>query len=64
MTEARWMLYAKKADFDKIAEQYHISPVTARIIRNRGLKDMEDIGRYLYGSVEPVSYTHLTLPTT
>lgn len=52
MTEARWMLYAKKADFDRIAEQYHISPVTARIIRNRGLEDMEDIGRYLYGSVE------------
>ena len=52
MTEARWMLYAKKADFDKIAEQYHISPVTARIIRNRGLEDMEDIGRYLHGSVE------------
>ena len=59
MTEARWMLYAKKADFDKIAEQYHISPVTARIIRNRGLKDMEDIGRYLYGSVEQLHNPHL-----
>ena len=47
MTEARWMLYAKKADFNKIAEKYHISPVTARIIRNRGLEDVEDIGRYL-----------------
>ena len=52
MTEARWMLYAKKADFNKIAEKYHISPVTARIIRNRGLEDVEDIGRYLHGSVE------------
>lgn len=59
MTEARWMLYAKKADFDKIAEQYHISPVTARIIRNRGLEDMEDIGRYLYGSVEQLHNPHL-----
>ncbi|MFQ9704851.1 MAG: hypothetical protein ACLR0U_28595 [Enterocloster clostridioformis] len=43
MTEARWMLYAKKADFNKIAEKYHISPVTARIIRNRGLEDVEDM---------------------
>ena len=59
MTEARWMLYAKKADFDRIAEQYHISPVTARIIRNRGLEDMEDIGRYLYGSVEQLHDPHL-----
>lgn len=51
MTEARWMLYAKKADFDGIAERYHISPVTARIIRNRGIEDIEDIGRYLNGSI-------------
>ena len=50
---------SKKADFDKIAEQYHISPVTARIIRNRGLEDMEDIGRYLYGSVEQLHNPHL-----
>lgn len=51
MTQTRWMLHAKKADFNKIAQTYGISPVTARIIRNRGIEDMEAIGRYLSGSV-------------
>lgn len=52
MTQTRWMLHAKKADFNKIAETYGISPVTARIIRNRGIEGMEDIGHYLHGSVK------------
>ena len=32
---SKWMVAAKKADFYAIAQQYHISPVMARIIRNR-----------------------------
>ena len=40
-TEAVWMLYAKKADFNGLAEMFHISPVTARIIRNRDVKSPE-----------------------
>ena len=32
----KWYVAAKKADFYAIAQQYHISPVMARIIRNRG----------------------------
>lgn len=59
MTEAKWMLYGKKADFDKIAERYHISPVTARIIRNRGIQDMEAIGSYLHGSLKELHDPHL-----
>ena len=51
MTEAKWMLYAKKADFNQIAERFHISPVTARIIRNRGIEDMEAVEHYLHGSI-------------
>mgnify|MGYP003099778469 CR=1 FL=1 len=31
----KWFVAAKKADFYKIAEEFHISPVTARLIRNR-----------------------------
>ena len=31
----KWFVSAKKADFYKIAEKFHISPVTARLIRNR-----------------------------
>ena len=26
---AKWMIAAKKADFDAIARQFHISPITA-----------------------------------
>lgn len=59
MTEAKWMLHAKKADFNKIAETYHISPVTARIIRNRGIQEMEAIGSYLHGTVGELGDPHL-----
>ena len=52
MAQTKWMLHAKKADFNKIAERYGISPVTARIIRNRGIEGMEEIGHYLHGSVK------------
>lgn len=48
----RWRVYGKKADFDRIAQQFHISPVTARIIRNRDVQGEEAIRRYLYGTVE------------
>ena len=47
---AKWMLYTKKADFEKIAKEFHISPVTARIMRNRDVCGEEAIRRYLYGT--------------
>ncbi len=47
---AKWMLYAKKADFNAMASQFHISPVTARIIRNRDVYGDEAVRRYLYGT--------------
>lgn len=59
MTEAKWMLHAKKADFKIIAETYHISPVTARIIRNRGIQDMEAIKNYLHGTLRELGNPHL-----
>lgn len=52
MVQTKWILHAKKADFNKIAKMYGISPVTARIIRNRGIEDPEAVGRYLRGSVK------------
>ena len=35
MTISKWFQITKKADFKKIGEQFGISPVLARIIRNR-----------------------------
>ena len=33
----RWFIAMKKADFNRIAEKYHISPILARLIRNRDI---------------------------
>lgn len=45
------MLYAKKADFNGIGEEFHINPVTARVMRNRDVVGPEAIRRYLYGTM-------------
>lgn len=45
----KWYVAAKKADFDQIAEEFGISPVVARIIRNRDVEGREAIQRFLYG---------------
>lgn len=47
---AQWFVAAKKADFNKIAETFHIDPVLARVIRNRDVVEEEDIRKYLHGS--------------
>lgn len=52
MTESIWMLHAKKADFDGLAARFDISPVTARIIRNRDIEDEAAFDHYLNGSLE------------
>lgn len=45
-----WKVYGKKADFNKIGEQYGIDPVIARIIRNRDVEGEENLERYINGS--------------
>ena len=39
----KWMVSAKKADFNGIAKRFHIDPVIARIIRNRDVVGDEEI---------------------
>lgn len=55
------MLYAKKADFNEIGKQYGISPVTARIIRNRDVVGDDAVKRYLRGTMEDLYSPHLLL---
>ena len=55
----KWMLYAKKADFDLLSRKFHISPVTARIIRNRNVCGEEAVQKYLYGTWEDLYSPHL-----
>ena len=53
------MLQTKRADFNGIAARFHISPVTARIIRNRDVEGEEAIDRYLNGTLEQLYDPHL-----
>lgn len=49
---AKWMVAAKKADFNKIAVDYGITPVLARIMRNRDIIDDREIRKFLKGGLE------------
>ena len=46
-----WFVAAKKADFNRIAEEFRISPVLARLIRNRDVCGTEEIRKYLLGDI-------------
>lgn len=48
----KWVVAAKRADFNQIAKDFSIDPVTARLIRNRDVIGNEEIQKYLYGSKE------------
>ena len=47
----KWVVAAKKADFNQIGQQFHIDPVIARLIRNRDVIGDEKIREYLLGTV-------------
>lgn len=51
----KWFLQTKRADFNHISEKFHISPIIARIIRNRDVIGDEDIYNYLNGDLEKIS---------
>ena len=48
----KWILEAKRGDFNGTADKYGISPVLARIMVNRGVSEDEQIRRYLKGTLE------------
>ena len=48
----KWLVAMKKADFNGIAEKYQISPIIARLMRNRDVIGDEAIDFYLNGTVE------------
>lgn len=47
----KWFVSMKKADFTQIAEKYHISPIIARLIRNRDILGDQNIDYYLNGTI-------------
>lgn len=57
----KWVVAAKRADFDKIAAKYHISPMLARIIRNRDVIQDDDIRMFLNGTLQDLHSPSLML---
>lgn len=55
----KWFEIKKGADFNRLAGQFHISPVTARIIRNREVIGEEAVDRYLNGGLQDLYNPHL-----
>lgn len=47
----KWFVMRKGADFQKIAETFHIHPILARLIRNRDIIGEEQIEHYLHGTI-------------
>ncbi len=47
----KWYVAAKKADFDAWARKFQISPVVARILRNRDLVGEEEVEKFLQGTL-------------
>lgn len=50
----KWVVTAKKADFQGIGSKYGIDPVIARIIRNRDITGDEAIEEYLNGTLADI----------
>lgn len=57
----KWFVINKGADFAGIAKRFGISPVTARLIRNREVMGDEAIARYLKGGIWELYDPHLLL---
>lgn len=52
MAKEQWVLITKKADFNELAKEFGMSPMLARIIRNRDVITHEEIDFYLNGTPE------------
>lgn len=50
-TMEKWVIIRKGAQFTEIAEKFHISPILARLIRNRNIIGDEQIEKYLNGTI-------------
>ena len=51
---SKWMVSAKKADFEAIASKFNIDKVLARIIRNRDIVSDEEIDYFLNGTLKDI----------
>ncbi len=48
----KWYVATKKADFDAWARKFQITPVLARVLRNRDLLTEAEVEKFLHGTLE------------
>lgn len=53
-----WMVQTKRADFEGLSRNLGVSPVSVRIMRNRGMETEAEMRRYLYGTMEELYDAH------
>lgn len=56
MEKEKWVVMTKKADFEAMAKRFKISPMLARIIRNRDVISAEEVDYYLNGTLEQMHH--------
>lgn len=56
---SKWMVMAKKANFYEIGSRFGISPIVARIIRNRDIIENQEITKFLNGTLEDLYSPYL-----
>ncbi len=56
---AKWMVQAKRGDFQRYSEKFHIDPVIARVIRNRDIIEEQAMEEFLHPSLEHLYDPHL-----
>lgn len=52
MVAEKWMVHSKKADFDGFAKVLGVSPIVARIMRNKDLETIDEQRRFLDNSIK------------
>ena len=52
MVAEKWMVHSKKADFDGFAKALGVSPIVARIMRNKDLESIDAQKRFLDNSLD------------
>lgn len=57
-TMKKWVVSAKRADFNAIASEFNISPMLARIIRNRDVIGNDAVSMYLNGTINDMHDPH------
>ncbi|MCC8151780.1 MAG: DHH family phosphoesterase [Lachnospiraceae bacterium] len=55
----KWVIAAKRADFNAIGAHFGVDPVISRIMRNRGLTEIAEMDRYLHGTRKDLHDPHL-----